>query len=698
MNASSAIPLILLSILVSGAHASVAEMASHLFAHKDGDAVLRYNDNLDWKLEVGNSGARSAAWITFQAGGADLSLASGASLTLDVEFVQVPGTLKVFLLTAPVEGHEDQVGARDFHYNPDAPIASVPLTEADEFKIVRINLAHTIGQGAFHGVVLASTDGLKAYFGSKDSDIPPAIELRYPFVSAEQIDKAMAAFALVESSLAAVGQSQASAAASAEAAYVKAVAAASSALAASASATEATNHAESASAGAAASQTASSASAAGASASLASATASGESSTASRSSAAASEMASAASAAGAAASQTSATGSEASSISSRMSATSSETAATASVAAASAADVSALAAAASQAAGAVSAASATASAMAAAASAAAMVNGDNFPEGTALLTTRKVPPPGFSATGIRINYDMPWMARPAGAISRSEVAYAVTAGRLYSAGGTSGSSAMSLVQAYDPVTYAWTRVASLPAISRQASMVEAGGKLYLSGGIGGGNTVQGTLRSYDPAENAWTTLSSMPARWGHASAAAGGKIYVFGGYSSLGMAHQTLTYAYDIASDTWSEVAPMPTWRAQMQAIASGDGIYVMGGVSQESLTPVNEVYHPTTDAWTQAAPLPTGRSRYGAVADNGRIYVFGGESGGITNTCLQFDVTADSWMPIQPLIQARGQFAVGSIEGRVIASQGSGGSGILSTTEEYALPKTVYLVEKRGN
>ena len=141
----------------------------------------------------------------------------------------------------------------------------------------------------------------------------------------------------------------------------------------------------------------------------------------------------------------------------------------------------------------------------------------------------------------------------------------------------------------------------------------------------------------------------------------------------------------------------MPTWRAQMQARESGGRIFVMGGSLQGPVTAVNEVYDPAADAWSTAAPLPVGRSHFGAVAGQGRIYVMGGEVSGVTNSCLQFDVMANSWIPIHPMVQARSQFAAGILNGKVIVSHGFGGAGGLSTTEEYVIPKTVYLVEKTG-
>ena len=392
---------LLLSLIASMAltvnpRVSAAELVTRLPAHKDGDVTLGQNDNIDWKLEVGNYGRKSVAWITFQTGGSDPAQASGASLTLSVEGLHQPGTLKVYLLTSPIGVHENQVGGIDWSYNPNAPIASIPLTAANEFKIIRINLGQILCQGAFHGVVLGSTDGLKAYFGSKDSDIPPSIELRYPFATGEQMAQAMDWVAMFQAAADAITESESAAAAAAAASQASADLSTVSATASRSSADAAQAAGAVSEASAASSQAASAAS-----------------------SASAAEAAGAAAQATAAASQalSSAAQSESGSISvsnaiagfqsglsdvqGQIASASASAQASASSAAVSAGAVSASASASSAAAAAseASAQAASAWALAAAASAESVAGGRIFPVGTALLTSRNEPPHGFHPYG-----------------------------------------------------------------------------------------------------------------------------------------------------------------------------------------------------------------------------------------------------------------------------------------------------------
>lgn len=54
-------------------------------------------------------------------------------------------------------------------------------------------------------------------------------------------------------------------------------------------------------------------------------------------------------------------------------------------------------------------------------------------------------------------------------------------------------------------------------------------------------------------------------------------------------------------------------------------------------------------------------------------------------------DIATGSWLPLSSMLQARYHSAAGLVGGKVYVSQGFGASA-LNTTEEYALPRTVYL------
>ena len=118
--------------------------------------------------------------------------------------------------------------------------------------------------------------------------------------------------------------------------------------------------------------------------------------------------------------------------------------------------------------------------------------------------------------------------------------------------------------------------------------------------------------------------------------------------------------------------------------------IYVMGGHGGGAPTAVVEIYDPEANAWTQAPPLLAPRMDFTSASDHGRIYVFGGSAA----AGLQFDTATGNWLPLAPMMQARTSPASGILNGRLYVSQGAGSTPV-ATTEEYALPRTVYLAEK---
>jgi Kelch motif protein/kelch motif-containing protein len=218
-----------------------ADLATHLFPHKDGEADPNSGGNRDSVLRVGNGG--SVGWITYQTGGTSLAATTGSSLTLYLDTIYAAGTLKVFALDQAITLPETDVEIGNLDYDNMSPIATIALTSADQEKIIRLNLNTLLSGGTFHGLVLESSSGLDAEFGSKDCHAQPLIELRYAFATSDQVDDAIAAGEDAVDAAAAAATSAAASGASASAAATSAAASASSATASSSSATSAANSA-----------------------------------------------------------------------------------------------------------------------------------------------------------------------------------------------------------------------------------------------------------------------------------------------------------------------------------------------------------------------------------------------------------------------------------------------------------------------
>jgi N-acetylneuraminic acid mutarotase len=320
--------------------------------------------------------------------------------------------------------------------------------------------------------------------------------------------------------------------------------------------------------------------------------------------------------------------------------------------------------------------------------------------GQVIMTTQATAPAGFTQTGIRINYESPWETGGSLPSPNYYGASAVADGKLYLMGGYNGSSDVNANLAYDPATKTWTTKAAIPLSGLEGqTLTEANGKLYHLGGIFGSGSMVSASLCYDPAANTWSTIATMPTTaLNHAAASHNGKVYVFGGNVSYPSgAAITVTHVYDIASNAWSTQSGLPTWRGIMTATASGGKIHLIGGSISGTYTRVHEVFDPATNTWSTAALLPEARSYHETVASGGRIYVFGGILSGVTpvNSALQFDVASNTWMSVSSMVSARYRPAIGLINGKAILSGGRGTSGILASTEEYTLPKTIYLVER---
>lgn len=169
---------------------------------------------------------------------------------------------------------------------------------------------------------------------------------------------------------------------------------------------------------------------------------------------------------------------------------------------------------------------------------------------------------------------------------------------------------------YDPLTNTWSRKADLPALMSYGAGFTANGLLYALWGscdqctlpTPGGRHTARFLFSYDPATDQWTRRADAKYRHrGGGGAMIDGKFYaVTGGFSRVNRLE-----VYDPATDTWTSRAKPP--RAGSRAVAAVDKkLYVFGGVFNDR-TRVDS-YDPATNKWTMAAPLPSTPISRGAV------------------------------------------------------------------------------------
>lgn len=286
-----------------------------------------------------------------------------------------------------------------------------------------------------------------------------------------------------------------------------------------------------------------------------------------------------------------------------------------------------------------------------------------------------------------------WTRAAPASLARQELYPEVLDGRIYVAGGllspNTGYSAH--LEAYDPDSDRWTRLATLPEARHHIALAAAGGLIYGVGGFSGGFPnwrAQASTFVYDPAANRWTTGVSLPESSAEGVVASvGGKVYLIGGRTRSHEAAQHFnehvdtkrSVVFDPASGRWSAIADAPTARNSAAAVVIQGRIHVVGGrqalrQADGSLRQVNvphlEVYDPASDRWTTRAPMPQAQGGLAAAAHGGRLYVFGGEQWvpeqKVFADAWVYDPAADRWSALPPLPTPRHGLGAATLGNRI--------------------------------
>lgn len=154
-----------------------------MFVHKDGEASAGGYSGSHKDLLVDGDAEQVVAWVTFQSAGIDLSRVASATLTVYVKTLDSPGALGVYPLTAPVVAPENSLALSSLPVATSA-VATAALATADIENVVQLDITATVTGGAFHGIALASDDGLRATFDAKEGDLAPVVLLTWDIESA----------------------------------------------------------------------------------------------------------------------------------------------------------------------------------------------------------------------------------------------------------------------------------------------------------------------------------------------------------------------------------------------------------------------------------------------------------------------------------------------------------------------------------
>jgi N-acetylneuraminic acid mutarotase len=200
------------------------------------------------------------------------------------------------------------------------------------------------------------------------------------------------------------------------------------------------------------------------------------------------------------------------------------------------------------------------------------------------------------------------------------------------------------------------------------------------------------------AENTWTTKAGMPTARSYLSASVvDGKIYVIGGLSNQTISIPTVE-VYDPVSNTWERKADMPTARLGLSTSVVDGRIYAIGGLPGAGVVGAAcskvEEYDPVTDTWVEKADMPTARLTLATEVVDGRIYAIGGhlaepapESGAAgLSTVEEYDPVNDTWTRKADMPTRRTGLSASVVDGKIYAIGGVTGSpwAGLHTVEVY--------------
>lgn len=185
--------------------------------------------------------------------------------------------------------------------------------------------------------------------------------------------------------------------------------------------------------------------------------------------------------------------------------------------------------------------------------------------------------------------------------ARTNHASAALNGEIYVVGGTTQD--VVEVESYDPYTDTWAPVS--PALKYVSNFSAAGcqGRLYLVGSSACKYNAL-ALQCYNPVTEAWSVIASpfLPKYLSSPRCAAlQGALYLVGDNTKK-------VYVYDPGANLWQKVQPLHSLHENGALVPLGEALYVTGGRWQGMDADYHvemEAYDPGRDAWTRHGALP---------------------------------------------------------------------------------------------
>jgi N-acetylneuraminic acid mutarotase len=261
----------------------------------------------------------------------------------------------------------------------------------------------------------------------------------------------------------------------------------------------------------------------------------------------------------------------------------------------------------------------------------------------------------FSATSQWSHTQLPTFTIRAGVATLGSKVYVAGGGRL------STVQARATVDIYDLNTQEWTQD-KLSVARDIISGVSCGSKVIFAGGYDFDKMVAfSDVDVYDTTTKKWTTLQLLVPRFGIGAFSYENQVMFAGGLNGFDPATQkfySLVEIYNFETQKWTTTSLSESKTAYGAAV-SGSKVYIVGGITQSSVSDKIEIYDFKTGTWSMKI-LPVARGWVATVAIGNKLII----AGGITANNLPtdrvdiYDVETGEWT-VSSLSTARATSAV---------------------------------------
>ncbi|XP_054715341.1 kelch-like protein 10 [Uloborus diversus] len=247
---------------------------------------------------------------------------------------------------------------------------------------------------------------------------------------------------------------------------------------------------------------------------------------------------------------------------------------------------------------------------------------------------------------------------------------------LFTVGGWSGGSPITLIETYDTKADRWIQVPEVDPKGPRAyhKLAVIGHDIYVIGGFNG-NDYFNSCRCFNAVTKKWREIAHMHTKRCYVSVAVlEGYIYAMGGYD--GHHRQNTVERYDYRTNQWSWVTPMNVQRSDACATTLNGQIYIVGGFNGTECLQSGEFYNPIIDQWTEIPSMVHRRSGVSVIGHHGRIYALGGYNG-ISRliSAETFEPGAAQWTPMADMLHPRSNFAVEVMDDMIFVIGGFNGT-----------------------